>query len=875
MTSLGTSPADVVLRDGATMRLRAPLHSDSDALVAFFHALSDQSLYLRFHGHPSVDAHLAGPMLAPDWDERGAFVGLHENDVVAAAQYVRLRDRRTAEVALAVADAYQGRGIGSRMLEQLAEAASEAGIEAFVAEVMPSNAAMLHVFSDAGFRQKRKLEDGVVEVRLELAPTEELQRHVDERDHVAVVASLRPFFEPAAIAVVGASPRRGTIGGELFRNVLRAEYTGTVYPVNRRGDPVAGVHGYRAISEIGGPVDLAVICVPGPAVLEAARDALEAGVPALCVISAGFAEMGADGAERQRELLELVRSHGARLLGPNCLGIAVAKSRLNATFGPRALPPGNVGFSSQSGALGLAVLEQAAQRELGLSAFVSIGNKADISSNDLLEWWEEDDSTDVIALYLESFGNPPKFARLARRVAARKPILALKAGRTSSGAQAASSHTAALAGSEAAVDALFHQSGVLRVDTLEELLDVSSLLAQQPLPAGRRVGIITNAGGLGILCADACEAAGLELPSLSEQTQAAVREELPAEASVANPVDMLGSAAGSSYERVVPLVLADDAVDALIVLFVPPVHAGASEVSEAIGRALERVEEEKPALACVISGDGAPDALRASRATAFAYPESAARALGRAAERSLWLRQPHGSVPQLDVDRSAARALVDGIEGWLEPVQARRLLRAYGIPVVPETTCETVEDAIRAAEQLGYPAVVKTARPGVHKTETGGVELDLRDAASVRKAVERIGLPVLVQPNVSGGVEVLAGVVQDPTFGPLVGFGIGGTLAELVAETAYRLAPLTDVDAADLVTTGKAGRLLAGFRGADPTDTAAVADLLLRLGQLAAAVPEIAELDLNPVIALDEGCVAVDARIRIATPRLSPRAKRW
>ncbi len=358
---------------------------------------------------------------------------------------------------------------------------------------------------------------------------------IDERDHIGVVGSLQPFFDPRTVAVVGASPRTGSIGGELFRNVLRGEFRGAAFPVNRSGESVAGVRAYRSVTEIGERIDLAVVCLPGSAVLAAAEDALAAGVRALCVISAGFAEVGPEGEAREEQLLELVRSHGARLLGPNCLGIAVAEPRLNATFGPRALPPGKVGFSSQSGALGLAVLERAAERRLGLSAFVSIGNKADISSNDLLEYWEDDPHTDVVLLYLESFGNPRKFARIARRVARTKPIVAMKAGRTAAGARAASSHTAALAGSEAAVDALFQQAGVMRVDTLEELLDFSGLLASQPLPRGRNVAVLTNAGGLGILCADACDAAGLALPPLADSTVSELRALLPAEASVEQP----------------------------------------------------------------------------------------------------------------------------------------------------------------------------------------------------------------------------------------------------------------------------------------------------------------------------------------------------
>ncbi len=436
--ALAPSTVDVVLRDGSTMRLRAPSSGDAAPVLRFLRALSDQSLYLRFHGHPSLDDRLVEPMLEPDWVERGALLGTHTDEVVALASYVRLRDLRSAEVAFAVADEFQGRGIGTRLLERLAELGASVGVEEFVAEVLPSNAPMLGVFADAGFVTTRTLEGGVVEVLLTLRPTDTFRELVDRRDHVAVAASLRPFFSPRAIAVVGASSRTGSIGGELFRNVLRGEFAGAAYPVNRTGEPIAGVRSLRAVAEIPEPIDLAVICLPGEHVLDAAAEALQAGVRALCVISAGFAEIGAEGMAQQERLLELVRAHGARLIGPNCLGIAVSAPSLNATFGPRELPPGNVAFSSQSGALGLAVLERADERRLGLSAFVSIGNKADVSSNDLLEYWEDDPATDVIVLYLESFGNPRKFGRLARRVARTKPIVAMKAGRTASGARAAS-----------------------------------------------------------------------------------------------------------------------------------------------------------------------------------------------------------------------------------------------------------------------------------------------------------------------------------------------------------------------------------------------------------------------------------------------------
>ena len=457
-------------------------------------------------------------------------------------------------------------------------------------------------------------------------------------------------------------------------------------------------------------MDLAVVCVPAAAVLDAVQSALDEGVKAVCVISAGFAEIGSEGEERQRALLAMIRAHGARLLGPNCLGISSAAVRLNATFASRSAPPGNIGFSSQSGALGLALLEACESRGLGLSAFVSIGNKADVSSNDLLEWWEDDPATDVVLLYLESFGNPRRFGTLARRVARSKPILAVKSGTTGAGARAASSHTAALAGSEAAVDAVFRQAGVIRAGSLEELIDVAALLSTQPLPRGRRVAILTNAGGLGILCADACEAAGLELPSLGDETVRQLEAILPAEASVANPVDMLGSASDDSYRAVLPLLLADSAIDAVIALFVPAVSATAEAVANAIAEARAAAGADTPLLAVVMSAEGIPAPLRAApNVSAFTYPESAARALGRAAERADWLRRPLGTVPDVgDIDHEVAaevvaKALAAAEDRWLEPDEARKLLLAYGIPLVPEQLASSVDEAVAAARVARVP----------------------------------------------------------------------------------------------------------------------------------------------------------------------------
>jgi acetate---CoA ligase (ADP-forming) len=865
---------DVILREGSTMRLSEPTSADRDAILALIRRISPTNLYHRYRGFPVLDDGLVSRYLDADGSARGALIGKRDGLVVALATYDRLRDPETAEVAFVVDDPLHGRGIGTRLLEQLAEVAGSAGIRRFVAEVNADNQPMLQVFADVGFEVVRRMEYATVEVGAPIAATDAYRDRVDERDHAATVASLACLFRPRSIAVFGASSRRGSVGNAVVRNLLDGEFPGVVYPVNRRGDAVAGIAALSSATQLPASVDLAVICVPAAHVVRVADEALRAGVRALCVISAGFAESGAAGHARQDELLERVRMHGARLLGPNCLGIAVPDGRMNATFAAHAFPGGSIGFSSQSGALGLALIDRLTERGLGLSAFVSVGNKADISTNDLLEYWEDDDATRLALIYVESFGNPRKFSRVARRVARKKPVLAMKSGTGRSGARAAGSHTAAIAGSDAAVDALFGEAGVIRVETLGEVLDLASLLTAHPLPAGNRVGVLTNAGGLGILCADACERAGLELPETSAATRAALETLLPAEATLANPVDMLGSASPDQYREIVPLLLADPALDALIVILAPAAVSDPDDVAAAVTAAAEGAA--KPVLGVVMTGDGVPAAFRRPGAPVapFTYPESAAAALGRAVERAEWLRRPVGVVHRPGHVAFDVGAAVDGGR-WLDAAETRALLESYGLPLAPERVAESPQAAARSARALGYPVAVKSAEPGAHKTERGGVALGLRSAREVTAAATAIGGPVLVQPMVSGGVELLAGVVQDPSFGPLVAFGPGGVLAELIGDATFRIVPVTDVDVLEMLTAGKAGRLVAGYRGGPPADRAALADLLTRLSALAEDHPELAELDLNPVIARADGCVIVDARARLAPAPARARVKTW
>jgi acetate---CoA ligase (ADP-forming) len=870
---------DVILRDGRTLRLRPPGPADAGPVAEFFDSLSDRSRYLRLHGTSHHTEELVRAHVEADGVDRAALIATLTDGgrpaVVAVASYDRLRDPAEAEVAVAVADEHQGRGIGTRMIEQLAAIGRRSGIRTFVGDVLPEDGPMVRVFDDMGFEVSRASRPGQVEFRFPIGETDRYQEQTDLRDHSAVVASLRPFFAPRSVAVIGASSRPEAIGGVVFRNILAGGFAGPVYPINPRAASIEGVTAYARVADVPPPLDLAVVCTPAERVFEVCDEALAHGVPALCVISAGFAEVGRAGARRQERLLELVRAHGARLVGPNCLGIASSGAHLNATFGPPDIPAGHIGFVSQSGALGLALTARAAQRSLGFSGFASIGNKADVSANDLLEYWEADPDTELVLMYLESFGNPRKFGRLARRVARAKPVLAMKSGVSRAGARAASSHTAALVGSDAAVDALFHQSGVIRAGTLGELIDTAVLLSSQPLPRGARTAILTNAGGLGILCADACEAEGLELPRPSAQTEQALADVVPREASLANPIDMLGSATAETYRAVLPHLVADPAYDAVIVLFAAPAMVSLGDVRAAVDEVA--VGAEKPVLRVLI---GAEDAPRGYAAT-FAYPESAARALGRAVSRARWLRRPLGATPVLSgVDRErageiVAHAMRGSTEAWLSPQATGDLLAAYGVPFVPQRLVETPRQAVAAAAELGYPVVLKSATPGAHKTEQGGVVLDIATPAAVRQALRRVGTPALVQPMIRGGVELLAGVVRDTALGPVLAVGAGGVLSELIGRAACAPTPLTDVDAHELAESPAVKPLMDGFRGLPPVPMPSLIDLIHRLSALADDQPEVAELDLNPVIGLPTGCIAVDARIRLARPRREDSVKTW
>jgi len=907
MTAAGTGPprgggfeayaADALLRDGRSIRVRALRPDDKQRLLVLFRRQSAETIHYRFFG---AKASLSQAELRYFTEmDFARHVGLAavrgsgpDEEFLGVGRYIRCDGdgedgRRRAEFAVAVADAEQGHGVGTLLLEHLARIALRSGITAFEADVLGDNRRMFELLSGIGFEVKESGPGRVVRVSFPTAETDGWTFASDERSGKAAASSIRALLAPRSVAVVGASRRPGSIGAALVHNLLAYGFAGPVYPVNAEAEEIGGLRCYARVSDIGAPVDLAVIAVPAPAVEAVVAECARAGARGVVVISAGFAEVSEEGRAVQLRMRDLARASGMRLVGPNCMGVLNTDPavRLHATFAPITPLAGNVGFLSQSGALGLAVLDYAHELNIGLSSFVSVGNKADVSGNDLLAYWRDDPRTDVIGLYLESFGNPRKFARLAPAVARHKPIVAVKAGRSAAGSRAASSHSASLACLDVAVDALFEQAGVIRTETLEDLFDVVALLATQPVPGGPRVGVVTNAGGPGILLADACEARGLNLPELSAATMAGLRGFLPSAASVRNPVDVLAAATPEHFSRAIEAVGADPAVDAVVVIYVPPLAVDADEVASAIARGAAAIPATKPLASVFLSSKGAPSALARGprgRLPSYSFPENAARALAAAVKYGRWRERRQGTPALLSPEaRAAVRVVVDRVLAvheeprWLEPADVEAVLRAAGIAAAPSQVVAP-DDAVAAAEGMGYPLVAKAVAPGLlHKSDVGGVILGLDSAQAVATAVSALRTrlraaettlqAVQLQREVRGGIEALVGVVGDPTFGPLVVCGLGGVQVELLRDASFRLPPVTDADAAEMIERLRLHPLLDGYRGAPAGDRPALVTLIQRVSALVEAAPELREMDLNPVKVLPpgQGAVVVDARIRM------------
>jgi acetyl coenzyme A synthetase (ADP forming)-like protein len=891
----------LVLRDGTVTSVRAAGAADRDELRRFLRGLSVESRWNRFLSLAEPSAALIDQSTASTEDGRALTLVAYRNRkdgaaIVAVASYIGLTEV-AAEVAFAVDDRFQGRGLGTLLLERLAAHAAVHGFRRFHATTSIDNVAMLDVFRDSGFEVRSRSAAGTVDVQLSLAASAEGVASAERRRRLATAESLRPMLEPRAVALIGASRDPSKMGGRILHALNTSGYLGPVYAVHPHATTISGTRTVRSARELPAGVDLAIVAVPPNAVLAAVDDCAAAGVRSLVVVTAGFAETGSEGRARQDALLDKVRGYGMRMIGPNCLGLLNMSPdvRLNASFSPIVPTGGSVAFSSQSGALGIAILGLASDRHLGLSTFVSVGNKADVSSNDLLEYWEEDARTRVILLYLESFGNPRRFARIARRVARRKPIVALKAGRSSAGSRAAGSHTAALAAKDSAVDALFQQTGVIRAETIDEMFDVAALLEAQPLPAGRRLAVLTNAGGPGILAIDACDRAGLVAADLSAETRTQLQSFLPPTASLNNPVDMVASAGAAEYGAAVETMVAAQDNDAVLVIFTP-VDRQSSEgivgaIQDGVTRARAAGATGKPVLACVLAeSDGAVLRAGPERLPTYMFPENAVRALGKVAAYAAWRARPGGLFWGFDdINLHKARAICRAAlasrgDSWLTDQEVWDVLHAFALPAAVRSLAHTADEAVASASVIGLPVAAKLASAKVlHKTELGVVLLNLATPQAVRDAFTEISARaaravgaeaidgIVIQPMVGGGVETIVGITHDPVFGPLVGFGLGGVNVEVFGDVRFRIAPLTDEDADDVLHEIRGLPLLMGYRGRAPADMDALRDLLLRVSRLADAVPEIVELDLNPVIALapGQGCRIVDARMRVAA---RPRA---
>jgi acyl-CoA synthetase (NDP forming)/GNAT superfamily N-acetyltransferase len=866
-----------LLADGTTIEIRPPRAGDFDAVRAMHAAMSPDNIYLRFFSMSRAAAEQEARRVCREpAADHGALLAWLAGDLIGVASYEARGSSGTAEIAFAVADHAHHRGVATLLLEHLVSAARDQGVRTFTADVLTQNAAMLQVFADAGLRARRTTADEVTELAFDL-PADDADPAwgpyldaVAEREGRADAASLRHVLAAASVAVVGASRKPESVGRSILRNIITGGYAGRVYAVNPHAVELGGVPCAPSPAALPEPVDLAVICVPAPVVLEAAEECGKRGIRALVVITSGLDAAG------RAALLACCRQHGMRLVGPNCFGVAVPGIGLDATFAASHPAAGMAGLAVQSGGLGIALLGQLTRLGIGVSSFASLGDKCDVSGNDMLLWWDQDPATRLAVLYLESFGNPRKFGRTARHLGARMPVLTVDAGRSEAGQRAAASHTAAAASPVVTREALFGQAGIVAARDFGELIDAAVLLASQPVPAGGRVAIVSNAGGAGVLAADACADVGLHAAVLDGQVQDRLRRLLPPGAAVAGPVDTTAAVPPDVFRRCLEQVAADEGVDAVLALTVPTAVADPAPAAccAAISKPLVlSVLNQAEAVRLLPGGPDGPGPV-----PAYAYPGSAARALAHAARYGAWRARVPGQVPAFgDLRADEARALVGGFlerspdGGWLPPDQTADLLECYGMPLVSTQPVTSEEAAVGAAARLGGPVVLKADVPGlVHKTDAGAVQLDLHGPDEVRAGYRalagRFGArlsAVLVQPMIGSGTEVIIGVVQEPVFGPLVVFGLGGVATDVLSDRSARLTPLTDTDAAALVRSIRAAPLLLGFRGTPAADLAALQDILLRVSRLADDLPQVAELDLNPVIARPDGAHVVDTRVRV------------
>jgi len=888
----------VALKDGSSLHLRPIQMSDEEKLLALFNRLSKHTIYLRFHhvlNHMSREE--ARRFCTVDYYNTFALVGTLGEDVderiIAVGRYAKQPGAERAQIAFEVEDKYQGLGIGSHLLDQLAYIAREKGIISFEAEVLAENQDMMNVLINSGFTMHRQMQGTTYVGIMDLSPTAIVEQKTVEREKFASIASLRAFLNPKSVAVIGASRRPNTIGNFVFRNLIQQDFKGVVYPVNPNAEVIAAIKAYPSVLDIPGDIDLATIIVPAEKVQQIVEECAHKGAKGVVVFSSGFSDTGdPEGMERQDKLLKTIRSYGMRMLGPNCMGMVNTNPdiNLNATFSPVFPPHGNIAFATQSGVLGSAILMYANSLNIGLSTFVSIGNRADISSNELLQYWEDDPDTDVVLLYLESFGNPRKFTRIARSITSKKPVVAVTSGRTSHQIRAITSQTAAMATDEAATEALFKQAGILRVDTLEDLFDTGSLLANQPLPSGKNMAIISNAGGPALLTAEACRARGLVVPALAEETVRQLKSILPTRANLSNPIDTSPEFSIEQYRDALKLLLEDDNIDIVVAIFIPPILRLTEEFAAIIKEVAPGFRQKGKPLITSFLGLRGPRIELGSKekgyVPSFAFPESTAGALSRALEFSQRLKKPVGKIPEFaDINKEKAAGIIKSAleksgrpQVWLDAESILGLLDCYGIKFVTLKLAKTPVEAAAAAEEIGCPVAVKILTTTIaQKTDVEGVILDCRAGDEVEKAfiriaenMERIGKRnemdgVIVQEMVQGGVEVIVGVTQHPSFGPLIMFGLGGVYVELFKDVTFSIHPLTDIDAHEMVRSVKAYQLLEGWRGSKRADIESIEELILRISAMVEDNPQILEMDLNPVKVLPEGdaYLVVDGRILV------------
>ncbi len=855
---------DVLASDGGAVALRPIVPEDADKLVEFHGKLSERTRYLRYFGpYPTMSARDVKNFTTVDHHNRVAFVMMLGDEIIAVGRYERLLDvgdGKSAEVAFVVADAHQGRGLGPILLEYLAAAAAENGLTMFVAEVLSENRNMVTVFREAGYQVSRSFDGGVLRLEFAIDPTEALVSVRNSRERAAEARSMGNVLSPRSVAVIGASADPAKVGNAVLTNLLRGGFTGPVYPVNAEHRSVHGVRAYPTVRDIPDDVDLAVVAVPAESINSVLDDCLDKGVKALVVVSSGFSESGPDGRSSERKLVHAARAHGMRLIGPNALGVANNDPAisLNATLAPVLPVAGNVGFFCQSGALGIAILDEAARSRIGLSAFVSAGNRADVSGNDLLQYWDSDQSTEVVLLYLESFGNPRKFSRIARRVARKKPIVAVKSGRHAVPPVLAATGVEI---DDSIVRALFEQAGVIQVGSISQLFDCALLFGYQPLPAGPRLAVIGNSTALGVLAADAARSEGLQ---------------------VSDPVDLGAQASPELFAAAVRDALASFDVDAVIAVFVPPVAIPVEPFAKALKDAV--AGSDKPILTTFLAAEGVPDVLAVrdevgnpTRGSVPSYPgpERAALALARAWRYAEWRSKPASKVVRpagIDSERAqkmVAAWLENSPGRWLSDVEAAALLECYGVAVVEFRSVLSEDEAVEAADAVGYPVAVKaTGEMWRHRPDLGGVRLDLSGPESVRLAYRDLaaasGEPLLhVQKMATKGIGCVVGVQDDPSFGSLISFGLAGVISDLLGDRAYRVLPLTEDAATELIDAPKAAPLLSGYRNAVPVNKGALVDLVQRISALADDIPEVRELACEPVLASATGAEITDSRVRI------------